>query len=165
MQPNRGILYLRDPLNHQGKYQNSMHEQGLVFTESEPLLSQAQGALQHAREKYGWLCVCAHGSAAHIALALAAQLPVDRLALLSSGRNASGLNREMLRLRSYARRNLALITAEILLHDADDALIRSLLRGNKHSKLCLLEAFSPDLLTLPWEALMENNLLIRGKCV
>lgn len=164
MNQKRGILCLQDP---QAATQNRItgDTEGLVFHENESLLSQAQGALLRLRERYGWICIAAEGSAAHIALALAAQLPVDRLALLSPGRDESGLSREMLRLRSYARRNLALITAEILLWDAEEDLIRSLLRGNRHSRLCLLERYSPEALTQPWDALMENNLLIRGKCV
>jgi len=165
MRTDRGILYLQSPLKKTGENTIIPQNQGLVFTENEPLLSQAQAALQRGRQEHGWLCVCAQGHAAHVALALAAQLPVDRLALLSPVQAASGMNRELLRLRGYARRNLALITAEILLWDADAALIRALMRLSRHSRLCLLKRFSPELLTLPWEALMENNLLIQGKCV
>lgn len=162
---NRGILYLQNPLNQSCKDTILSLNQGLVFTENEPLLYQAQAALQHARRKWDWLCVCAQGHAACLALALAAQLPVDRLALIAPEWGAGGMRRELLRLRSYARRNLALITAEILLLDAPEDLVRSLMRGNRHSRLCLLESFSEERLILPWEALAENNLLIRGKCV
>lgn len=164
MHSHRQILYLQDPLNHFGKT-GYEHAQGLVFHENEPLLSQAQAALWRARRKGGWVCVAARGSACEIALALASQLPVDRLALLSPLQDGRGLPRELRRLRAFARRNLALIIAEIAVFGGDEALMRGFLRGNRHSSLCALCHDGPEQLALPWEQLIENNLLIRGKCV
>lgn len=163
MHKDRGLLLLPDPLG--GAQMQIEETKGLVFTENEPFLSQAQAALWQKRRRHGWVCIAAQGEAASIALALAAQLPVDRVAILSPGQNGPGLPREMRRLKAFARRNLALVTAEILLIGAQEALAHEILRGNRHCQLCVLDAMPPEGLTAPWERICEKNLLIQGKCV
>lgn len=163
MQQNSGLLFLPDPSGAAPK-QNE-YPQGLVFHENESLLSQAQGALWRLRKDHEWICVAAQGEAACIALALAAQLPVERVAILGTGQGDGRLSREMRRLKAYARRNLALVTAEILLVGVQDGLIHTLLRGMGRCRLCALEELPLARLTAPWEVLCENNLLIQGKCV
>ena len=160
MQQKRSVLYLNDPLDP-----NTHDKQGLVFAENESLLSQAQTALWQARKSSDWICVAVRGNAADIGLALAAQLPVDRLALLGASRQSIRLNREMNRLKTFARRNLALIASEILLVGTDEARARAILRGTGRCSICLLDALPESRLADSWDALCEKNLLIRGKCV
>ncbi len=72
-----------------------------------------------------------------LALALAAQLPVDRVALLGGSPfgavrtdgGAIGRARELARVDAFARRNLALVVAEILLVNVPDDERRKLIRG------------------------------------
>ena len=163
MQQNRGMLLLPDPSG--GAQMHTESVQGLVFTENGSLLSQAQEALWRMRQNCDWICVAAQGDATCIALALAAQLPVDRVAVLGAGSEKKHQNRELRRLRAYARRNLALITAEILLIGADAGLTNALLRGAGRCRLCVLDELPLSRLTASWEALCEKNLLIQGKCV
>ncbi|MBQ8507719.1 MAG: hypothetical protein IJ466_09860 [Clostridia bacterium] len=107
----------------------------LVFNEDGRFLSQAQNALQQLRGQAEWICVAASGAAVGIALALAAQLPVERLALWMDGAYRIR-NRELHRIHSFARRNLSLVISEILLIDADEAAERRLARGlGRHVRL------------------------------
>ncbi len=109
----------------------------LEFREDERCLPQAQAALWELRRRCGWICVVAEGAGAGVALALAAQLPVDRVALigetplapLAGHSRGSARARELIRVNAFARRNLALVIAEILLVGADEAQRRRLIRG------------------------------------
>ena len=145
MQRKRELLCLKDPINP------NPNTKGLVFHENEPFLSQAQTALWHARREGGWVCVAAWGTACYIALALAAQLPVDRLVLAEMPDHRLQLNRSLNRIKTFARRNLALITAEILCIGGDGRQIRALMRGNRHSRMCFADALPQEMYTAPWE--------------
>lgn len=146
----RGVLLLADPLRAErsgsvamdGKRQSLQMRNGqgvaeLDFREDERCLPQAQAALWELRRRCGWICVAAEGAGAGVALALAAQLPVDRVALIGEtpldslaghGRR-SARARELIRVNAFARRNLALVIAEVLLVDVDEAQRRRLIRG------------------------------------
>ena len=166
----RGILFLADPLNADGtphKQIRSTNRMTLIFDENGRYLSLAQAALWRLRQKHEWVCVAAEGRAAGIGVALAAQLPVDRLALAGSGlfnRERMRLPRELARLEIYAKRNLALVVSEILLAGVKEGEARGFLRGRSRGKLCVLEADiwekCQNLLTAPWAELSRNNLLI-----
>lgn len=168
MRKNRGILYLTDPLGgdkrlHAGREINAIT---LVFDENERYLSQAQQALWELGKSCDWVCISARGNAAPIALSLAAQLPVDRLALSSfSLFGAQRLPREFARIRRFARRNLALVASQLLLSGVTQREARRLTRGLGSREVCMLESWNCDDLTAPWNQLCEKNLLIPGKCV
>lgn len=172
MDQSRGILFLADPLSAQSaaqrksEYTNSMT---LIFDENGRYLSHAQTALWRMRQRFGWVCVAAEGEAACIAVALAAQLPVDRLALTDSMLfmpRQRGTNRELSRLRAYARRNLSLVVSEILLFACREAEAKGFLRGRARERICVLEGDAdPGLLAAPWEQACRNNLLIPSECV
>lgn len=126
---NRGILLLNDPLRHTSRFsQMDKDTKALVFSESERFLSQAQSALYCMRREYGWVCVAASGCAVGIALALAAQLMVDRLALWMEP-VPKERPRELMRIDGYAKRNLSLIACEILLVEPPEDRLRMLVRG------------------------------------
>lgn len=152
MQPKRTVLYLNDPLK-EGPHTTK----GLVFTENESFLSRAQTALWHARSSGSWICVAGEGYAAYIALALAAQLPVDRIALVNMPGNRIRLPREIARIRTFARRNLALIAAEILLIGADDAAVQAVMRGTGRCRVCALDSLPESRFTDSWESICLAN--------
>lgn len=175
MDRNRGVLFLADPMNGnsaaqmKSEYTNSIT---LIFDENGRYLSLAQEALWQIRQRVSWVCVVAEGQAACIAVALAAQLPVERLVLRGNGLfflHRNDLPRELARLVIYARRNLSLVVSEIMLIGAGKAEVRGFLRGRNRGKICALEEDkeeeSRDLLTAPWEQVCRNNLLIPWKCV
>ena len=168
MNQTRGILCLNEaPYRAAQKHTNLA--QRLIFMENEPLLSQAQTALWQLRRSCEWVCVAAEGGEALAALALAAQLPVDRLALKGAWLNRPQRSRETVRLRRYALRNLPLVISDVLLIGAPEEEIKTILRGRRHGGLCALEAQGwsqcTQLLTAPWDCATENNLLIPMKCV
>lgn len=167
MNERRGILHLAEPL--ESRPVRLQEEQNckitLIFDENERYLSQAQHALWELRKKCPWICVSARGSAAFIALSLAAQLPVDRLALADFSFAEACRSRELARLKVFARRNLSLVASEIALCGIGEEDLRKLMRGLGRYKLCLLENWEQNMLLAPWERLCENNLLIPGKCV
>ena len=168
MNQTRGILCLNEaPYRAAQKHTNLA--QRLIFHENEPLLSQVQTALWQLRLSCEWVCVAAEGGEALAALALAAQLPVDRLALKGVWLNLPRRGREMARLRRYALRNLPLVISDALLIGAPEEEIKILLRSRRHGGLCALEAQDwsqcAQLLTAPWDRATENNLLIPMKCV
>lgn len=179
MDQTRGVLFLADPLRAAVPPQKcgNIPAKVLAFHEGEPLLPQAQGALWELRRRCDWACVAASGGAVGVALALAAQLPVDRLALAGSrlfGADGAKSPREVGRMERFARRNLALVTAELLLADAADAEIRGYLRFWGRRRICALETGAPpeapwsrcaQMLCAPWAVLNENNLLNPWKCV
>lgn len=177
MEQNRGILFLADPMKAESaaqtkrEYTNSMT---LIFDENGRYLSLAQAALWRMRQKYSWVCVAAEGSAASIAAALAAQLPVDRLALAESGLFLPArekLPRELARLHAYAHRNLSLVVSEILLIGAQEAEVRGFVKSCVHARICALETKKipwkscQNILAEPWERVVQNNLRIPWKCV
>lgn len=179
MDQTRGVLFLADPLRAAAppqKFGNHPMEV-LAFHEGEPLLPQAQEALWKLRKRCSWVCAAASGAAVGVTLALAAQLPVERLALAGSrlfDANGARGTREVRRLERFARRNLALITAKLLLVDAAEAEIRGYLQFWTRQSICALETGAPPErpwlhcaahLCAPWAALNENNLLNPGKCV
>ncbi len=150
----RGILLLCDPLRGGSRFsQRHSNTKALVFDENERFLSQAQAALCQRKQECGWVCVAASGSAVGVALALAAQLMVDRLALWMEAAPAA-LPRQLKRIESYARRNIWLISCEILLIDPSDRDVRRLSRGlGRGSVISCAEgaALVWDELTAPWQ--------------
>jgi len=170
MDRSRGILFLSGPLNGVSatqKLNRNTNSMTLIFDENGRYLSLAQEALWRVRQRYEWVCVAAEGSYACVAVALAAQLPVDRLALTGSELFLSrkdGLPREIARLESYARRNLSLVVSEILLIGAQDAEVRGFLWGRNRGRLCALDGNDRKdrqvLLTANWDQVCRNNLLI-----
>ena len=125
----RGILLLNDPLRRTSRF-SQMHKdtKALVFREDERFLPQAQAALYRMRREYGWVCVAASGCSVGIALALAAQLLVDRLALWMETAPKER-PRELMRIDGYAKRNLSLIACGILLVEPPEDRLRMLMRG------------------------------------
>lgn len=177
MDRTRGILFLADPLKtdsalqRQNQITNSMT---LIFDENGRYLSLAQTALWRLRQRCGWICVAAEGDAACIAVALAAQLPVERLALVEGSLflpRRRDMPRELTRLQAYARRNLSLVISEILLIGAQEAETRGFLRGHARGPVCVLEGVEnsredcQNILAAPWDEVCRNNLLIPWKCV
>lgn len=171
MEQNRAVLFLTDPLHGPRHFQDrgDLPVSTLIFHENERYLSQAQHALWELRNRSPWVCVAAAGAAASIGVALAAQLPVDRLALADSQIFApmeERLPRQLARLRRFARRNLSLVVAEIVLTRVEPAEIAGFLPNLHRRRLCVLDAPGSFAgLTAPWAALNEKNLLNPPKCV
>ena len=143
----RGVLFLSDPLRAGARGRNiermlrSADDVGrrllsVAFPEVEKCLPHAQAALWELRQRCGWVCVAAERGCAGVALSLAEQLPVDRVALiggtpfspLPEGGTAAR-RRELKRLDAFARRNLALLVAELLLVDVPEEETRHLACG------------------------------------
>ena len=143
----RGVLFLSDPLRAGARGRNiermlrSADDVGrrllsVAFPEVEKCLPHAQAALWELRRRCGWVCVAAERGCAGVALSLAEQLPVDRVALiggtpfspLPEGGTAAR-RRELKRLDAFARRNLALLVAELLLVDVPEEETRRLACG------------------------------------
>ena len=178
MEEKRGVLFLADPTRAVALPQEQLKNPclALIFDENERLLPQAQEALREMRERCDWVCVAGSGAAAIVAAALAAQLPVERLALADGalfGRGAR-LSRELSRLRRYARRNLSLVVSELLLVNVAPGEISAFARILGPGRLGALETGAPPdrpwescagLLCAPWPRVNENNLLIPWKCV
>ena len=149
MDQSRGVLFLSDPLRAgaQGRIIKRMQWSAaervaghnliqIDFPEVERCLLHAQAALWELRRRCGWVCVAAERGCAGVALSLAEQLPVDRVALIG-GTPFSPLpeggtpsrRRELRRLDGFARRNLALMVAELLLIDVPEDEMRRLACG------------------------------------
>ena len=143
----RGVLFLSDPLRAGARGRNiermlrSADDVGrrllsVAFPEVEKCLPHAQAALWELRQRCGWVCVVSERGCAGVALSLAEQLPVDRVALiggtpfspLPEGGTAAR-RRELKRLDAFARRNLALLVAELLLIDVPEEETRRLACG------------------------------------
>ena len=143
----RGVLFLSDPLRAGARGRNiermlrSADDVGrrllsVAFPEAEKCLPHAQAALWELKQRCGWVCVAAERGCAGVALSLAEQLPVDRVALiggtpfapLPEGGSAAR-RRELKRLDGFARRNLALLVAELLLVDVPEDETRRLACG------------------------------------
>jgi len=170
----RGVLFLADPLGPAASIQRQIPNTDtitLIFDENGRYLSKAQSALWQLRRRCDWICAAAEGQAASIALALAAQLPVDRVALGGGGLFIPGkrLPRELTRLRHYARWNISLVISEILLVDAEEREIRGIMRGMGQGRICALDAAEGEKpwcgrqkeLVEDWRLLCEKNLLIQ----
>ena len=147
MDQSRGVLFLSDPLRADLRERNiermlrSADDVGrrllsVAFPEAEKCLPHAQAALWELNQRCGWVCVAAARGCAGVALSLAEQLPVDRVALiggtpfapLPEGGSAAR-RRELKRLDGFARRNLALLVAELLLVDVPEDETRRLACG------------------------------------
>ena len=143
----RGVLFLSDPLRAGARGRNiermlrSADDVGrrllsVAFPEVEKCLPHAQAALWELKQRCGWVCVAAARGCAGVALSLAEQLPVDRVALiggtpfspLPEGGTAAR-RRELKRLDGFARRNLALLVAELLMVDVPEEETRRLACG------------------------------------
>lgn len=140
--------------------------QRLIFNENEPLLPQAQEALWCMRRLCDWICMAAEHERVFVALALAEQLPVERLALMGEWMDVQCIHRD---LRRYALRNLPLVVADAVLMGASSRELQTMLRGRRHGETCLLNETGWEecagLLTAPWETVAEKNLLNSTKCV
>ena len=169
MEEKRGVLYLEaSPGTHDTLRDARMESASLVFGEGEGWLSQAQTALWELRKRCAWICVAAGRGGAGAAAALAAQLPVDRLALAGSqlfDRSGPRLQGQAARLERFARRNLALVISEVMLIGATDREIQGFISLFGRRRVCALEACGENFLTASWAQVNENNLLIPGKCV
>ena len=149
MDQSRGVLLLSDPLrvDAQGRIIEQMLRSAsegdagrrllfVDFPEGEKCLPRAQAALWELKQRCFWVCVAAERVCAGVALALAEQLPVDRVALLGgtpfsplpTGGTAAR-RRELRRMDAFARRNLALLVAELLLVDVSQDEMRRLTCG------------------------------------
>lgn len=161
----RGILCLNGA-SYWAIQKHAVLVQRLIFNENEPLLPQAQEALWHMRRDCDWICVAAEHERVFIALALAEQLPVERLALMGEWMDGRCIHRD---LRRYALRNLPLAVADAILMGASSRELQMMLRGRRYGETCLLSetrwAECAGLLTAPWEAVAEKNLLNSTKCV
>ena len=173
----RGVLFLCDPLRAgaQGRTIERMLRSAedvgrrllsVTFQEAESCLPRAQAALWELKQRCGWACVAAERGCAGVALSLAEQLPVDRVALiggtpfspLPEGGSAAR-RREMRRMDGFARRNLALLVAELLLIDVPEDEMRRLASGlGRNVSLRALHGAGPDSLVEAWQ-ITENNLL------
>lgn len=148
---NRGILLLCDPLTGGSSFtQTHSNTKALVFQEGGRFLSQAQEALYRMRQRCGWVCVAASGGAVGLALSLAAQLMVDRLALWPEPEEGKA-PRELRRIKLHAQRNLWLIACEVLLVGPEGE-ARSLARGLGRSSEC--RWVEPE--TLDWKDLTAD---------
>ena len=145
MDQSRGVLLLINPLKGAGSKERNIEQMlrsaddagrrllSVGFPEGEKCLPRAQAALWELKQRCGWVCVAAERGCAGVALSLAEQLPVDRLALLG-GTPFSALpeggtavrRRELRRMDAFARRNLALLVAELLLVDVEENEMRRL---------------------------------------
>lgn len=158
MDQSRGILLLSDPLRAgaQGRIIERMKRSAserdagrnlfqIDFPEGEKCLPQAQAALWELRRRCGWVCVAAERGCAGVALALAEQLPVDRVVLLGGTPfsplpegGSAARRRELRRMDGFARRNLALMVGELLLIDVPEDEVRRLMSGlgrNVHMRI------------------------------
>ena len=147
MDQSRGVLFLSDPLRADLRERNiermlrSADDVGrkllsVAFPEAEKCLPHAQAALWELKQRCGWVCVAAARGCAGVALSLAEQLPVDRVALIGGTPFAplpeggtAARRRELKRLDGFARRNLALLVAELLLVDVPEEETRRLACG------------------------------------
>ena len=167
MNDTRGVLYLTaSPVAE--RIEGHSEAALLAPGEDGNWLSQAQTALWELRKRCGWICVAADRTGAGAAAALAAQLPVDRLALTDShlfDRSGERLRGRAARLERFARRNLALVISEVILIGATEREIRGFASLMGRGRVCALEGCRENFLTASWAEVNENNLLIPGKCV
>ena len=179
MDQSRGVLFLSDPLRAgaQGRIikrmQWSAAEQvaghnllQIDFPEVERCLLHAQAALWELKQHCGWVCVAAERGCAGVALSLAEQLPVDRVALIGGtpfsplpAGGSAARRRELKRMDGFARRNLALVVAELMLIDVPEDEMRRLVAGlGRNVSVRAPHGAGLDSLVEAWQ-ITENNLL------
>ena len=112
-----------------------------------------QTLLQRVRREYGAACVLARGTGCMAALALAEQLPVERLALVEPACEPAWALIRARRFTGFAMRNLALCVSDALIVDGADArLARRLERGlsanGRVKRLPPPDKTGPDLCTI-----------------
>ena len=147
------ILYLCDPLRTDGKEiaaqlkREYPYVTALIFDENERWLSKAREAFAGK----GFSGIAAEGNACAIALAVAAQLQVDRLILIRCAvfdrKAARDAPAHLKRIMAFARRNLHLVAAEVQFADTDEAEIRRVKRSvSRHAQVEICaEDFFPKL--------------------
>ena len=162
----RGVLVLGSrpdslPGNTQLQSLKILYENAAEYDHPPLFLSHAQLLLSRLMRRCGWVCVWAEGDAAACGLILSAQFSVDRLILVGdSAFQNHPPDRAQRRLNAFARRNLSLITAEIIAAGMGERAVRLLSSGlGWHGRLLSL----PDaaelwqkretFLTAPFEAL------------
>ena len=107
-------------------------------------------ALQELRSRRAVACILARGTGCAAALALAEQLPVDRLVLMEPIMNLSGRDmpwhpsdarlRQARKLAGFARRNLSLCVSDTLIVESDLHTDASRLGGlSAHCRVCRLK--------------------------
>jgi len=106
-----------------------LHENAAEQDHPPLFLSHAQLRFSRLRRRCEWVCVLAEGDCAAYALILAAQFCVDRLILTGDILPARHPDRHTRRLNAFARRNLSLITAEIIAADVGEKSLRRLSSG------------------------------------
>lgn len=106
-----------------------LHENAAEYGHPPLFLSRAQLQFSRLRRRCDWVCVLAEGDCAAHGLILAAQLSVDRLILADALLQGRCADRHMRRLNAFARRNLALITAEIIAAGMGERGLKALAAG------------------------------------
>ncbi len=149
-----GCLMIDDPVPGEHRLSGLSLPDGLrpypfQWRTGETPLPGLQALLHRARSQCGAACVLARGAGCLAALALAEQLPVERLALI----RPAALTGRMRRLSGYALRNLALCVSDALIVDGADArLARRLERGlsanGRVERLPPPDKTGPDLCTI-----------------
>lgn len=135
----RGLLLLSDPHYAQinagrwpgeklSPYMHIQREEAAAGNQPS-LLSALQLKLCRLREDCDWICVMAEGNMLAYALILAAQLQVDRLVLLGDTVFRRHPDRLQRRINAFARRNLSLITAEIIAVGMEEQSVAKLSAG------------------------------------
>ena len=178
MDQSRGVLFLRNPLDGagpEGKIEKQMLRSAgdvgrrllsVAFPEGEKCLPCAQAALWELKQHCGWVCVAAERGCAGVALSLAEQLPVDRVALIGGtpfsplpAGGSAARRRELKRMDGFARRNLALVVAELMLIDVlEDEMLRLVAGLGRNVSVRALHGAGLDSLLEAWQ-ITENNLL------
>ena len=178
MDQSRGVLFLRNPLDGagpEGKIEKQMLRSAgdvgrrllsVAFPEGEKCLPRAQAALWELKQRCSWVCVAAERGCAGVALSLAEQLPVDRVALIGGTPFAplpeggtAARRRELKRMDGFARRNLALVVAELMLIDVPEDEMRRLVAGlGRNVSVRAPHGAGLDSLVEAWQ-ITENNLL------
>ncbi len=93
-----------------------------------------QTLLQRVRREYGTACVLAWGAGCMAALALAEQLPVERLALVQPACEPVGTLFRPRRFTGFAMHNLALCVSDVLILEAGGGRVtRRIARGLRSS--------------------------------
>ena len=155
----RGVLFLREMEKTSvfcGELPTDVRAVECVFDGAGRRLDQAQAALWRLRRVCDWVCVAACGPCSCVAAALAAQLPVDRLALMESSLfSASGRDawpRDLRRLNAFARRNLSLITSQLVLIAPGDMEARRIVHSACNAQVCIVrdDSSRANLLFRPW---------------
>lgn len=94
-----------------------------------------QTLLQRVRREYGAACVLARGTGCMAALALAEQLPVERLALVEPACEPAWALIRARRFTGFAMRNLALCVSDALILEAGDGRVaRRIAKGLRSSE-------------------------------